>query len=346
MPDPVLETLLLPFGSGALAWPAAGNILFLRARAGAALTSLDVPRTRLLCRQSFRPFADDLARAGFACDTGDEASANHFPLILALPPRQRDEARFILAEAVAQAMDGGFVLAAAANNEGAKSIESDLALLAGPVATLSKHKCRAFWVRIEAGRLDRKLLGDWLALGQPRTLAEDARFLTRPGLFAWDRIDAGSSLLARHLPPDLAGAGADLGCGFGYLSAEALTRCAGITSLDLYEAERNALDLARLNLAPFAKTAALRFFWHDVTQGLQGVYDFIVSNPPFHTSRADRIDLGQAFITAGAKALKPGGRMVIVANRHLPYEGTFAAHFARHEMLMEADGYKIIAAVK
>src|SRR5512143_3706886 len=40
--DPALDTLLLPFAQGVLAWPPDGGALFLRARSGAAL--FEAPR--------------------------------------------------------------------------------------------------------------------------------------------------------------------------------------------------------------------------------------------------------------------------------------------------------------
>ena len=119
-----------------------------------------------------------------------------------------------------------------------------------------------------------------------------------------------------------------------------------MTALDLYEAERDALMLAEENLKPLAGTVTLDYLWHDVTRGLRRSYDVIVSNPPFHTGRADRVDLGQCFIAAGAKALHPGGRMLLVANQHLPYETVLREAFATHRILAVADGYKIIEAVK
>ncbi|WP_330970411.1 methyltransferase, partial [Lysobacter sp. A3-1-A15] len=153
------------------------------------------------------------------------------------------------------------------------------------------------------------LAAQWAALDAVRPIAE-GRFLSRPGVFAWDRIDPASALLAQHLPADLAGHAADLGAGFGYLSAELLTRCPHIHALDLFEAERRALDLARRNLAGFEQRAEagprIGYHWHDVTTGLPQAYDVIVSNPPFHTqSRADRPDIGRRFIAVAAEALKP-----------------------------------------
>ena len=75
--------------------------------------------------------------------------------------------------------------------------------------------------------------------------------------------------------------------------------------------------------------------------------DFIVSNPPFHTqSRADRPDIGQRFIAVAAQALRPGGRLYVVANRHLPYEAALSEAFASVAVKADVGGYKIIEAVK
>ena len=41
-----------------------------------------------------------------------------------------------------------------------------------------------------------------------------------------------------------------------------------------------------------------------------------------------------------------GGRFLLVANRHLPYERGLAAAFARVEVLADAEGYKVIEAVR
>ena len=166
-------------------------------------------------------------------------------------------------------------------------------------------------------------------------------------MFAWDRIDQASALLAKHLPSNLTGHAADLGAGFGYLSVELLTRCPHITAVDLYEAEARALHLAELNLREYSARIPLKFHWHDVTQGLLQRYQVIISNPPFHTqSRADRPDIGQRFITVAAEALLPGGQLWLVANRHLPYEAILSERFGVIETIAQQDGFKIIAATK
>jgi 16S rRNA (guanine1207-N2)-methyltransferase len=355
--DAALEVLLLPFSTGDLAWPQTGGALFLRARDGWPLRA--AARPGLVCEQSFRPEADRLTRSGWHVrdqvrdqvhdqvhDPDAPEEATRYPLVLLLPPRQRAEARALLARAVAACAPGGVVLACVPNDEGAKSGEADLKALTGLSGHLSKQHCRAFWTRVDPARIDATLLAEWRALDAPRPIC-DGRFLSRPGVFAWDRIDAASALLAAHLPADLRGRAADLGCGYGYLAAELLQRCPGIVALDLYEAEARALALARRNLDAHAGRVALGFHWQDVTAGLSQRYEVIVTNPPFHAQgRADRPDIGRAFIAAAADALVPGSRLWLVANRHLPYEEALGARFGSVRTVVQAAGFKVVEAVK
>jgi 16S rRNA (guanine1207-N2)-methyltransferase len=336
--DPALDTLLLPLATGAVPWPGPGATLFLRARAGAAL---DPWRGQdIACEQSFKPWAAALAASG---QRVVDAAEGQFERVLVLSPRQRIESRALLARAVSQAMPGGVVLACAANNEGARSMQDDLARLAGPVQAQSRRHCRVAWTAPLGAGVDHALLAQWRELDAPRPIA-DGRLLSRPGLFAWDRIDTASALLAGCLPADLAGRCADLGAGVGYLAGEVLARCPGVTAIDLYEAEARALALARPNLAQ--ARVPVGFHWHDVTAGLPQSYDVIVSNPPFHQGRADEPALGLAFIAAAAAALRPGGRLWLVANRHLPYEAALAGGFTHVRCVREDAGFKVIEAVK
>ena len=345
--DAALNTLLLPFATGALIWPSTADVLFMRARAGAALGS--IATDRLVCQQSFKPFADALLEMGLTVAEPDEQKC---PLGLLLPPRQREESRALLARALQRVEPGGTVVASALNNEGARSAEGDLERLAGSVRSLSKNKCRVFWATATAQAMNTDLITAWATLDAPQRIA-DGRFLSRPGLFSWTRIDRASALLARCLPANLAGCGADLGAGFGYLAAEVLARCPGVSALDLYEAEARGLDLTRSNLKGDAQRnerapVALSFFWHDVTSGLDKPqhYDFIVSNPPFHQGRADQPEIGCAFIIAAAAALRSGGCLWLVANRHLPYEQVLRANFRKVRTVAEEHGFKVIEAIK
>jgi 16S rRNA (guanine1207-N2)-methyltransferase len=342
--DPALETLMLPFAGGQLAWPGEDGVLFIGAREGWPLHARPLPG--LVCEQDLKPQAEALQRAGFAlAEAGDPTC---YPLVLLLPPRQREQARAQMARALARLAPGGSIVACMPNREGAKSGEADLARLAGPLHTLSKHHCRVFWT--SSPQVDPALAAAWLGGDAPRRI-EDARvpgggFFSRPGVFAWDRIDPASLLLAEHLPVDLRGHAADLGAGWGYLAGQLLARCPGVTALDLHEADARALQLARDNLAAWNAGVPLEFHWQDVAAGLPRRYDTIVCNPPFHAQGAgERVDLGRAFIVAAAAALQPGGRLWLVANRHLPYEAVLDASFGSTRIVAQRDGFKVIEAI-
>lgn len=343
--DNALDALMQPFADGQLRWPAQGA-LFLRAREGAALHAAGA--RRFAFTQPFMPEAERLQRVGADALDEDALPAAGFPLVLVLPPRQREEARALLAKACLAVAPGGRVIASVANDEGAKSREADLRQLAGGVTTTSKHHCRVFWTRPDAA-FDAALLAQWAEADAVRLQRCDevpgGSFRTRPGVFAWDRVDAASKMLATALPDDLRGRVADFGAGWGYLSMQVLARCTQVISLDLYEADARALALADENLAD--AHIPVHCHWQDVAAGVHERFDAIVCNPPFHAlGRGERPDIGRAFIAAAAVALRPGGQLWLVANRHLPYEEALGNGFARVRSVAQQGGFKIVHAVK
>jgi 16S rRNA (guanine1207-N2)-methyltransferase len=336
--DDVLRTLLLPFEEAVLPRLDGARVLLLNAQASPELPA-HARGWRL--QQDFRPFVDALASAGL--DAAPELPAGEFDVVLLPAPRQRQHGRALLAQAWTRLAPGGVLVACAGNEAGGRSLQGDLEAMAGFAHSLSKHRCRASWA-VKEGAGESALVREWLQADQPAPRA--CGLQSRPGVFAWDRVDAGSALLVSHLPSDLSGQGADLGSGHGYLSTQVLARNRDVRALDLYEADARALALGRTNLAAFEGTAC-QFHWHDVTRGLaRGDYDFIVSNPPFHSGRAEEPAIGRAFIAAASAGLRPGGRLLMVANRKLPYESALAEGFSRSRVLAEQDGFKVIEAIR
>lgn len=319
---------------GGLVLPAQGQVLVLHPRAGADLTAL--PRDRALLVQPFRPDHDFLAASGFALVNWTVPQTHRFAAALVCLPRAKPLARALIAQAVAQT--DGVVIVDGAKTEGADSL---LRQVSGRVAldgSLSKAHGRIFWFRTDAAGFDRTAFADWTA---PEAQRVDG-FLTAPGVFSADGIDPASKLLAEALPAHLGARVADLGAGWGYLSARLLDDDR-LESLDLVEADRIALNCAMENVAD----PRARFHWVDAalfrtTRPL----DAVVMNPPFHTGRAADPALGQSFIEAAARLLGPQGQLWMVANRQLPYEAALDAAFSEVREIGGDARFKLLRATR
>jgi 16S rRNA (guanine1207-N2)-methyltransferase len=331
--NPALETLMLAFeGEGALAIPE--RALFLGAQPHPALKTWP----EITGWQPLKPLASTWERAGLP--RRDDLPDGKWPLVLVLPGKSRDEALAWFAMARDRLEPGGRLLVAMPNTAGAGRFEKELSKATGNLVSIQKHKCRAFHVT-EDGTWHEEIFHEWRALGE---LREIAGFTVQAGIFSSDHIDPGSQLLADHLPAHWHGNVADLGAGWGFLSDAVLKRCPKIRRLDMFEADSRALECARRNLAGHG--CEITYHWHDVTTGLNEIYDAIVMNPPFHTGQATDVDLGRAFLKTAAASLKRGGKLLLVANRQLPYEAALEASGLAWRKITEDKIYKILSAEK
>ncbi len=237
----------------------------------------------------------------------------------------------LIARALELTGPGGIVAVDGAKTDGIESVLKALKKRFAGVESFSKAHGKLIWLT----RPDRLPdLEDWKT--QPRQVDG---FWTRAGVFSADGIDKGSALLARHLPK-LAGRGADLGAGWGYLARQGLDS-PEVTALDLVEADHQSLDLARRNIID----PRAAFHWADV-MAHQGKYDFVISNPPFHAGRKPDPALGQGFITKAAQLLEPKGDFWMVANQNLPYEAVLDETFGQVETRAQEGGFKVIHAAR
>ncbi|MEN0002156.1 MAG: methyltransferase, partial [Pseudomonadota bacterium] len=185
-----------------------------------------------------------------------------------------------------------------------------------------------------------------LEIDQPEPEKGPQGFVTAPGMFSHKMIDAGSALLVAHLPRDAWGALADFGCGWGYLTVEAL-KIANASHVTLIDAHAPSLEAAQANVVAHHPGVSCATHWLDIaTEALPEKYDTIIMNPPFHTGDQTDVKLGVAFIEKASRALKPGGRLLMVANRQLPYENVLNQHFRRWQELASDNRFKALVAVR
>lgn len=324
--------LNLALEGGGLDLPSEGRIAVLGPRAGMDLSALDRDRVDVI--QRFRPDHDAFAAAGWntAPEPPEDAEGRYAAAIVVLP-RARAEARDAVARAESLVARGGPVVVDGQKTDGADALLRALRARVAVAGPINKAHGKLFWFSAAGA------LSDWRA--PPRQRVADG-FVTAPGVFSADGPDAGSVLLARALPARMPAHLADLGAGWGWLAAAALTR-EGVEAIDLVEADHLALACARENV----RDPRARFHWADATRWRpETPLGGIVMNPPFHGGRAADPSLGRAFIAAAAACLAPTGRLWLVANRHLPYEATLAETFAQTAETGGDARFKILEAAR
>lgn len=320
----VAPRLELALNGGGLTLPAAGRIAVFGPRAGQDLSAL--PTDRVLVVTGFAPDHDAFAAAGYECTVSPKGPV---AAALVLLPRAKRLAQALIARAAE--LSEGPVIVDGTKTDGVDSMLKAIRARTAVSGPINKAHGKLFW-------FEGADLSDWAESGG-QILPGGWR--TAPGVFSADGIDPASALLAGALPGDLAGRVADLGAGWGFLAAEVLKR-ERVKRVDLVEADHAALDCARINVTD----PRAQFHWADATRWRpEARLDHVVTNPPFHQSRAADPGLGQGFIRAAAGMLRPGGRLWLVANRHLPYEDALRAAFGQAEEAPGGDGrFKILTA--
>ncbi len=169
------------------------------------------------------------------------------------------------------------------------------------------------------------------------------QFMSKPGVFGWNKVDHGSELLARearrvlHGRADL-GSVLDLGCGYGYLL---------LVTADLPFAKRSATDnnaaaVLAANASFEQQQLSVSVTLDDCGEHLQERFDVILCNPPFHQGFSTSSALAAKFLAQVRKLLKDKGIALLVVNQFIPVERVAAEHFQNIATLCLQDGFKVV----
>ncbi|MEV8316644.1 methyltransferase [Streptomyces sp. NPDC059900] len=168
------------------------------------------------------------------------------------------------------------------------------------------------------------------------------------GVFCAERLDIGTRFFLRHLP---AGGDAahvvDLGCGNGVLGTAAAVADPGatVTFIDeSYPAVASAEATFRANgLDP----ARARFVAGDALSAVPaGSVDLVLNNPPFHSHQATTGATAWRMFAGARAALRPGGELWVVGNRHLGYHVKLRKLFGNSKVVASDPKFVVLRAVK
>ncbi|WP_373312033.1 methyltransferase [Streptomyces tauricus] len=171
------------------------------------------------------------------------------------------------------------------------------------------------------------------------------------GVFCAERLDIGTRFFLQHLPYGRgAGRVVDLGCGNGVVgTAAALARPeTEVLFVDeSYQAVASAEATYRVNTDDTAGHGKAEF---RVDDGLNGVpedsVDLVLTNPPFHSHQATTDATAWRMFVGARRALRPGGELWVVGNRHLGYHVKLRRLFGNSELVASDAKFVVLKAVK
>lgn len=177
----------------------------------------------------------------------------------------------------------------------------------------------------------------------------DAPLQGLPNVFSRDRLDGGTRLLLEYLDQVPAVDSAiDLACGNGVLGLVALSRGLARTvvfcdesAMAVASAERNACRLfpAGGNCFSVHHGDGLRGYAGEPVQ-------LILCNPPFHQEHTVNELAGRHLLARCSRHLQPGGRLYLVANRHLNYMPLLRREFQRVEICARNAKFTVLMACR
>lgn len=168
-----------------------------------------------------------------------------------------------------------------------------------------------------------------------------------PNVFGREQLDKGTRLFLPHVPTAVGAASVvDLGCGNGILgivaglnNPQADVVFVDVSAQAVQSAERNWRRLVGERLARF-----------EHADGLAGAapasVDWILCNPPFHEQGVVGDHIAWRLFTQAHRALRPGGRLRIVGNRHLGYHVKLQRLFGQVRQLDADPRFVVLEAVR
>jgi len=165
------------------------------------------------------------------------------------------------------------------------------------------------------------------------------------GVFSKNELDQGTEILIKSLLPlGLSGDILDLGCGIGTIGLTLAYLLPHVT-LTCVDVNTRALALASANALSLNVSTRVRCLQSDVYSGVEGQFNYIVSNPPIRAGKK----VTYAMYAGAVEHLVEGGSLIIVIRKAQGAESAksyLESIFSNVRILEKKKGFWIIQATK
>lgn len=166
------------------------------------------------------------------------------------------------------------------------------------------------------------------------------------GVFCADRLDIGTRFFLRHLPEGRGGRVVDLGCGNGVVGTAVALADPDADVLFVDESFR-AVASAEATYRANGLSGHAEFRVGDGLDGVpSGSVDLVLNNPPFHSHQATTDATAWRMFSGARRALRPGGELWVIGNRHLGYHVKLRKLFGNSRVVASDPKFVVLKAVK
>lgn len=176
----------------------------------------------------------------------------------------------------------------------------------------------------------------------------DLKAFNHAAVFSQQKLDIGTAFLLEHFPKlESCERIIDLGCGNGLLGLRA-AQLYPEANIEFYDESYSAIASARLNAEKNQLASERLHFFHGdcLDQAATNSADLIVNNPPFHQQHSISSHIAKQMFRQSWKALRKGGELWVVANRHLGYHKDLQTIFGNQKVVQSNNKFVILRARK
>ncbi|PSF06726.1 class I SAM-dependent methyltransferase [Marinobacter halophilus] len=279
-----------------------------------------------------------------------ELEAARFDTVVVFLPKSRAELTLRLTMARFLGRAGAKLVMIGEKKEGIAGATRQFQTIASDANKVDSARHCQVWVGSNQQPLAEFCAGDWIGWSEVVCAGVECSVAGMPGVFSEGALDDGTRMLLETFAetPLKASRVLDFACGAGvigaWLYAARVEPDRAELVVDGVDVQAQAVMCAE---ATYHKAGVHgRIYSSDGLTGIEGRWQAVVSNPPFHSGVKTDTSMTEQFLREVAQHLEPGGELRLVANNFLPYEGEIQRQIGPVEKLVQDRRFTVYRAFR